>query len=87
MPFSSSVIDRERDKFRQTTGGETSVLITLDNDSISGFAVPKFDEFAVTYPIATQEVYTFKLATVTVAVVTLNYTDATKEFLLNGNKI
>ena len=80
MPLSPAVIDREYNKFVETGDGKTAVRTLLSN----GFVLPKFDEFEVTYPSSTQEVYDFKLATVTVATVTLNYTNATKEFLLNG---
>jgi hypothetical protein len=49
-----------------------------------------YDYVAVTYPLATQEVYTFKSGGVggtTVATVTINYTDATKANLLNASKV
>lgn len=55
----------------------------------SGFAVPKYDYLAVTYPIATQEVYVFKLGGsggTTVATITLNYTDATKASLSSAER-
>ena len=42
-----------------------------------------YDEVDVTYPSATSEVYTFKLSTSTVRVVTLTFSDATKENLTN----
>jgi hypothetical protein len=45
-----------------------------------------YDYVSVTYPIATQEVYTFKSGGsggTTVATVTVNYTDSTKENILN----
>lgn len=57
-------------------------------DSIaSGFVIPEYDYFSVAYPLTTQEVYTFKTGGsggTTVATITLNYTDATKEFLSSG---
>lgn len=72
---------------------------TLGLQSISGtrilkvFEVGTFklpsgaDSFAVTYPSATQEVYTFRsggIAGSILATWTINYTDSTKASLLNG---
>lgn len=48
-----------------------------------------YDYISVTYPVATQEVYVFKMggvAGVTVSTVTINYTDASKANLLNVSK-
>jgi hypothetical protein len=42
------------------------------------------DNFTVDYPSGTQEVYTFKLGATTVGVFTVNYTNATKENILDG---
>lgn len=33
MPFSATTVDRERDKFRQTPGGDTAVAVIQDPDS------------------------------------------------------
>ena len=55
----------------------------------SGFTLPKYDYDAVTYPLSTREVYTFKTGGsggTTVATITINYTDATKASLLNVAK-
>lgn len=87
MPFSDSIIDREFAKFKQTNAGDTAVRTIIDQDSINGLKIPYHDEGTVTYPSANQEVYTFKLATVTVGVLTLNYTSSTKEFLLNWSLV
>lgn len=57
--------------------------------SIDGFTIPPFDYIAVTYPLTTREVYTYKTGGsggATVATVTVNYTDATKSTLLNVSK-
>ena len=62
--------------------------VNVDNIS-SGFNLPEYDYFSVAYPTSTQEVYTFKTggsSGTTVAVVTLNYTDSSKEFLSDGTK-
>jgi len=45
--------------------------------------------FSVAYPTTTKEVYTFwdsQLLTTQLAIVELNYTDATKSFLASGGK-
>lgn len=41
------------------------------------------DEIQVTYPTGTTEVYTYKLATVTVATVTVTYSDSTKAAIVS----
>jgi hypothetical protein len=46
-----------------------------------------FDYYEVAYPVATQEVYTYKRGGAsgdTVGVVTINYTDGTKASILNA---
>lgn len=63
---------------------DTYQLRTVISSSLVGVY---YDSFAVTYPTATQEVYTFKtggLAGTTVKTVTINYTDSTKAFILNA---
>lgn len=87
MPLSPVVLDRERDKFVEDSSGETAVRVVTSLDGVSGLPIPYHDEGSVTYPTSTQEVYTFKLVTVTVGVLTLNYTSATKEFLLNWSLV
>lgn len=52
----------------------------------SGLSLPKYDYVAVTYPVATQEVYVFKTGGsggTTVGIITINYVDATKADILN----
>jgi hypothetical protein len=46
-------------------------------------AIPKNDEIEVTYPTTSTELYTYKLATVTVATVLVTYSDSTKATLTN----
>jgi len=46
----------------------------------------KWDSLATTYPIATTEVYTFKLGAAAAGVITVVYVDATKEDLLTVTK-
>lgn len=76
MAMKNNVRDREFNKFEETSDGETSVRVSLAD---SGLVAGKdFDTVDVTYPTATQEVYTYTLSTVTVQTVTVDYTDSTK---------
>ena len=64
------------------TGAEYQIR-TLLNSSLVNVA---YDYVAVTYPISTQEVYTFKTGGsggTTVATITVNYTTSSKEFISN----
>lgn len=60
------------------------------NVNVSGTLVSEaFDYIAVAYPLATQEVYTYKMGGSggdTVATLTINYVDATKSQILNVAK-
>lgn len=52
--------------------------------SIAGLSIPAHDYIGVTYPITSQEVYTYKTGGASgtvVGIITVNYTDATKEIL------
>ena len=62
---------------------------TIDPATIWGLNLPVFDYVAVDYPTTVQEVYTYKTGGsggTTVATVTVNYVDATKEFISNLTK-
>lgn len=55
----------------------------------AGLTPSTFDYVAVTYPSPTQEVYTFKTGGsggTTVATITVNYTDSTKNNLLDATR-
>lgn len=55
--------------------------------AIAGLVIFPYDAVTVTYPVATQEVYAFRqggTGGTIVETVTVNYTDATKENLLNA---
>ncbi len=56
---------------------------------VAGLNIPKYDYVVVTYPTTTSEVYTFKTGGAggtTVAVVTIVYTDTTKDFISTVTK-
>jgi len=68
----------------------TSKLATEETlQSIAGFNILKHDYIEATYPSDTQEVYTYRNGGETgtiVGVITVNYTNSTKEVLLNVSK-
>jgi len=67
---------------------ESTEEIEIDVDKLPGFWIPENDYVSVAYPLATREVYTFKTGGsggTIVATVTINYTDATKEFLSDAD--
>ncbi len=54
-----------------------------------GLVTDAFDAVTVTYPSSTQEVYTFRTGGISgpvVATVTVNYTNSTKDSLLNVSR-
>ena len=72
------ITDLERSKFihdEATISDPSVVRVALSNR----FAPEQYDEIAVTYPSATSEVYTYKLESASVGVITVTYTDSTKE--------
>lgn len=79
MTLPSALQDREQQKFIDAGTNQTAVRVSL----ASGMAPERYDEVVVTYPTTTTEVYTFKLATVTVGTITITYTTTAKEFIDN----
>jgi hypothetical protein len=63
------------------TPADWSALLT--SISTAGLSLGTYDEVQVTYPDATSELFTFKLASVTTHTVTLTYSDATKANLVS----
>lgn len=64
------------------------VSVVASEGGIGLFTEP-YDAISVAYPSATQEVYTSKTGGVsgtTVQVITINYTDASKEFITNASR-
>ena len=49
--------------------------------TINGFSLPLYDTIEAAYPTTSTETYTYKKNTETVAVITVTYTDDTKEVL------
>jgi hypothetical protein len=86
-----SVGDLEFGKFIESpTNKPTTLRTQITNPSTS--PIPTYVDFRwdtvdETEPDATHEVYTFKLNSVTVKVITLTYFDATKARLLQVTKV
>jgi len=53
----------------------------------AGIVIPVSDSVYATYPSDETEVYTYKLSGVTVAVITVTFTDYTKETLVSVVKV
>ena len=71
-------------KAAETIGsGSYSLRTTL----AGGLAPAQYDTIEATYPTASTEVYTYKLATVTQATITVTYTDATKLVLTSVTRL
>ena len=74
---------------REGSGGSTVNIQHVNVDSVPGLNLPEYDYISATYPLTTQEVYVYKTGGsggTTVATVTVNYVDATKEAILNVSK-
>lgn len=76
MTLPTALNDREYQKFVDIAPGETAVRV-----SITGFLPLKYDRVDVTYPNDTQEIYAFTFRGNAAGSVTVNYVDATKEFI------
>jgi len=72
--------DYENFKFGGT-GPDNAYVKTFDQGGfLSGV---EYDNIAATYPDTVTEVYTYKLVAVTVATITVIYTDASKKYLVS----
>ena len=89
MALPNSIKDLEHDKFEENSvDGGVDVRVSLKSpvevevqpggNILSGI---EYDEVQAAYPSSTIEVYTYKEATVTVAIVTITYVDTTKRLI------
>jgi hypothetical protein len=96
MPFTENINQRQKDSF-ENVGGDPARRVsivspsTLSVTSTTGslLAGLTFDYIAVTYPLTTQEVYTYRSGGVSgtiVAVITVNYSDDTKSAITSVAK-
>jgi len=82
-----AIKDMEKDKFIEspTRPGKPAIEVvgsswsSASSGSILSGVV--YDEMQATYPTTTQEVYVYKASTITVATITVDYTDTTKCFI------
>lgn len=71
-------------KLNNNTGETINPASEETLQSIAGLSIPAHDYIVATYPTSTQEVYTYKIggsSGTIVGVITVNYTDATKDIL------
>jgi len=79
MALRKNLVQREQDKFLEIDG-KTALRVSNFNSLIIG----SYDYIAVTYPDTSTEVYTYKTGGVSgtsVAIITVVYTDSTKEVI------
>jgi hypothetical protein len=69
-----------------TDGLKERLDVSLGLAMMPGFNVPPYTRIDATYPSASQEVYVYKDGLTTVATITVNYTDTTKNYFLNAEK-
>jgi hypothetical protein len=80
MSLPGSQQDREYGKFRDGEDGKPAIAIMPAGDSLNvETAGIKWDEIITTFPAANIDVFTYKLATVTVQTVTVTYESAAKK--------
>ena len=79
MSLPSNLNDREQQKFLDAGIGQTAVRVSLSNN----FVPEQYDTIDVTYPTQETEVYVYSLAAVTVATITVTYSDISKANLLS----
>jgi len=79
MALDQNINTLEKAKFIETADDKTSVRVSI----AGGLAPEIYDEVQVTYPSAAVEVYTFNLSSNPVSVVTVTYSDSSKENLVS----
>jgi hypothetical protein len=82
MSQERAIQDLERGKFVETTSSAPAVRVVN-----AGLLGVQYDYFSVAYPDSVTEIYTFKSggsSGVTQRVVSLIYTDSTKQYLSSG---
>ena len=79
--MSGYVLTQDQDKKHNQVTGERLSASKYALHVIAETSGIVYDTITATYPTTSSEVYTYTLAAVTVRVVTVTYTDATKEVL------
>lgn len=82
MPISCDSRQLEIDKFKEGPNGETLVAVESigSGNILEGIT---WDNVAATYPSTTREVFTYSFEGDQVAVITVDYTNASKDFITN----
>lgn len=80
MTLPKHINDREQQKFESAGLGKAAIR------TVGGLVQASFDRVDVTYPSAVSEAYAFSFESVTVATITVTYTDSTKDNLLSAVK-
>lgn len=86
MALSLSQRDREYQNFEDNGDGTTSRYVSIKGGLGTFLEGVVYDYLAATYPNSTTEIYTYKTGGsggTTVAVLTVVYTDSTKDFVSN----
>ena len=78
----AGIKDLEYKKFIKPESQEPIVRTS----AVDGFNLSEYDEVQVTYPTSTTEVFTFKLSASTIAIITLTYTNSSKNDLQSAVK-
>lgn len=86
MSLPGSSHDREYKKFRDSENGP-AVAITVDKSLNVETAGVQWDEIVTTFPASNVDVFTYKLAGVTVQTVTVTYESASKKTPLSVVKV
>lgn len=88
MSLPGSQQDREYGKFREGEDGKPAIAIMPAGDSLNvETAGVQWDEIVTTFPSANIDVFTYKLAGVTVQTVTVTYESASKKTPLSVVKV
>lgn len=88
MSVNDHGLEAIRKSASEVTSGDKSEY-KLKTFNVSGMLSETYDYVSVAYPSATQEIYTFKIGGsggTTVATITINYTDSTKNYLSSAEK-
>lgn len=88
MSVNDHGLEAIRKSASEVTSGDKSEY-KLRTYNVAGLLSETYDYVSASYPSATQEIYTFKIGGsggTTVATITINYTDSTKNYLSSAEK-
>ncbi len=82
----STIKDREFDKFRESTSGQTTVAVSLDEAIEVNVDGVEWDEIVTTFPATNQELFTYKFETNIVQTVLATYESDQKKTVIKLEK-